>query len=399
MPLYVSSFFQGLVFWYAIEKVFMVHIGFTPTTIAASIIVVCIVGIALDVPSGILADRWSRKAVLVAATTALALSSLLLGLSHSVLEYVLAGVLFATYSSLHSGVFDAMIYDTLIQERGSRDGYEKYLGYSSVFNGVALVIGSLVGGLIGTRISLTADYLLSIPGGVLATVSLLMFREPKLHLQHRDAQVLEHTQQTFKAVFQRGPVVWIVVTILLTTVVFDFMLEVDQLWPLALHLKLVLFGPFNALLLLGYSIGGPLAVVLLRNRAYLIGASLAGGLAVIGLTVPSMPVVAVAEFVTVSVFVALYTIGLGKLHDTLPSGLRSGSSSTASMLSSALFIPLVFAFGYITEHYSVFAAARLLIPLALGGVLGVILITGRGPSPHNKALYPESKKIPNPIAP
>ena len=38
----------------------------------------------LEVPSGILADRWSRRGVLMAASAALALSALIGGLSHNV---------------------------------------------------------------------------------------------------------------------------------------------------------------------------------------------------------------------------------------------------------------------------------------------------------------------------
>jgi MFS family permease len=393
-PLYVSSFFQGLIFWYCIEKLFMVYIGFTPTTIALSVIVIFLAGMLLDVPSGILADRWSRKGVLIISTSALGLASLFMGLSHSVVEYVVTGVLYAFYSSLYSGVFDAMLYDTVMEEQGTRNGYEKYLGYTSGINGVAMVIGSLAGGIIGHKVGLRTTYFISVPSGFLAAFALSLFREPKIHLQTVQTDILTQTKQTLASVFQKGSFIWILVAILFTTAVFDFMLEVDQLWPLALHMNIVLYGPLNALLLLGFAIGGPLAAVVMKSRAYIVISCLLGLGFVTLLVVRDMRVIALAECGTVSVFVALYTISLGKLHDAMPSSLRSGASSTAGMLSSALFIPLIFIFGWITQDHSVFTAAILLIPLALTGIVGLIVITVFRPHGLPTTIQPKPGNIP-----
>jgi MFS family permease len=372
----------------------MVHIGFTPTTIAVSIIVIFSVGIILDVPSGILADRWSRKSVLMIALVALGVASLLLGLSHDVIEYIIAGVLFAVYSALHSGVFDAMVYDTVVEEQGSRDGYERYLGYASAINGVAMVIGSIVGGVVGRKVGLSATYFISVPSGFLAASALMLFREPRIHLKTDAANVASHVKQTFAAVFQKGYFVWIILAILFTTAIFNFILEVDQLWPLALHLNIILYGPLNALLLMGFAVGGPLAAFLMRKRTYLVIAGALGIICVALLTVRDMPVIAAAEFGTVSLFVALYTISLGKLHDALPSSFRSGASSTVGMLSSALFIPLIFIFGRYTQSSSVFAAARMLTPLALVGVAGLMVISVFRPGSVGPKSLPKSDNIP-----
>lgn len=372
-PLYVSSFFQGLVFWYAIEKVFMVHIGFTATLIAIEVVVMNVVGLLLNIPSGIMADRWSRKGMIAISICSLGLSSLLLGLSHTVIAYIIFSTLFGVYFALHDGVFDSMIYDTLIEESGSRQGYEKYLGYYDLFASVALVIGSLAGAYIGNKHGLRSAYLLSVPSSVLSLMALAFYREPKLHKQRADLHVVVHVKQTFGAVFKRGYVAWVLLTILASAILFDFILEVDQLWPLALHLQLTWYGPLNALLLAGYGVGGPLAALFIKKKRYIYAACTLGMLCTLALLVRNMLVIAIAQFGVVSLFLALYTIGLGKLHDTLPSHLRSSSSSTANMMTSLLFIPIVFVFGRITQRHSVFVAARLMVPIAVLSVLGVLL--------------------------
>ena len=63
-PLYAASFLQNLALWVPIEKLFMTTIGFNAASIGAMAAVYAVVVPVLEVPSGVLADRWSRRGVL-----------------------------------------------------------------------------------------------------------------------------------------------------------------------------------------------------------------------------------------------------------------------------------------------------------------------------------------------
>ena len=66
-PLYAAVFLQGLAFWVPIEKLFMTSIGFDAAGVGLMAAVYAAVVPFFEVPSGILADRWSRRGVLVLA--------------------------------------------------------------------------------------------------------------------------------------------------------------------------------------------------------------------------------------------------------------------------------------------------------------------------------------------
>ena len=83
-PLHLAAFLQGIGFWVPVEKLFMNEIGFDAASIGLMAAAYAAVVPILEVPSGILADRWSRRGVLMAASAALALSALIGGLSHNV---------------------------------------------------------------------------------------------------------------------------------------------------------------------------------------------------------------------------------------------------------------------------------------------------------------------------
>ena len=75
---------QGLILWVPVEKLFMSEIGFTPASVGVMAAAYAAVVPLLEVPSGILADRWSRNRLMVLACVALLASSAIGGLSQNV---------------------------------------------------------------------------------------------------------------------------------------------------------------------------------------------------------------------------------------------------------------------------------------------------------------------------
>ena len=116
LPLYVAAFFQGFVLWYTIEKLFMRSIGFDDAGIGIMVAGYSVVMLLIETPSGILADRWSRKGVLMVASVALAASSLVCGISDSIPFYLVGAGLWGIFFAFYSGTYDSMVYDTLLEE-------------------------------------------------------------------------------------------------------------------------------------------------------------------------------------------------------------------------------------------------------------------------------------------
>ena len=76
LPLYAAVFLRDLALWVPIEKLFMTTIGFNPASVGVMAAVYAVVVPVLEVPSGVLADRWSRRGVLILAAIAAILSVL-----------------------------------------------------------------------------------------------------------------------------------------------------------------------------------------------------------------------------------------------------------------------------------------------------------------------------------
>ena len=94
-------------------------------------------------PSGILADRWSRRGVLIISSAALMLCALIGGLSNNVATYIVSALVLGVYFAMYSGTMDAVVYDTVLEETGDSDAFERRIGRVRLVESVALVISSL----------------------------------------------------------------------------------------------------------------------------------------------------------------------------------------------------------------------------------------------------------------
>ena len=107
-PLYAASFFQSLALWVPIEKLFMTSIGFTAASVGVMAAVYAAIVPLLEVPSGILADRWSRRGVLMLASIAAFVATVVGGLSESVPVYMVSAAFLGVFFALKSGTVESI---------------------------------------------------------------------------------------------------------------------------------------------------------------------------------------------------------------------------------------------------------------------------------------------------
>lgn len=317
--------------------------------------------------------------MLVISMTMLGLATLVFGLSDSVTTYLIGVALFGFHAATYSGLNDSIVYDTLLEVQGSRSGFERYFGRTRTYASIAMVAGSLAGGLAAKQFGLHQAYLLSLPSCLFAILTAMTLQEPSQHQQNEATYLVNHIKETFQHILRKGPVSWVLISMISLNIMAFFLLEVDQLWPIALALPLVWYGPLNALLLLGYGLGGSLAGFAASKRSVALVSCGFGLLCVLALSIRNMPLIAISQFGIICFFSALFVIANGKFHDMLPSRLRAGASSIVSTMTTLCFIPLVLLFGHIAQNTSVFTASYMLVPIALIGLFSYLGITRFAP--------------------
>jgi predicted MFS family arabinose efflux permease len=382
-PLHLAVALQGFMLWVPIEKLFMSEIGFDAAAVGVMAAAYAAVVPIVEVPSGILADRWSRRGVLIVASTALALCALIGGLSTDVPTYILSALILGVFFAMHSGTLDSVVYDTVLEETGHSDAFEQRIGRVRLTESIALVSGALFGGWIASLTSTRLTYFLTIPFAALSALAYLRFREPRLHQAGERTSLRRHLALTYQALTRRGQLLPIITLTVLTSLILQLILEFGPLWLVALAAPIILYGPYWAGLMSTFGLGGLLGGRLQLDKPATVGAGAALMiLASVALTATNSLVVVTIAQVILALLIMVVSIHVTRLlHDAVPSTIRTGVSSGAGAISWMLFLPIALAFGLITTQHGVHTAGWMLTALT---ALAATLLTTLSITHHQR---------------
>jgi len=381
-PLHAAVFLQGFMLWVSVEKLFMTELGFDAAAVGVMAAAYSAMVPLLELPTGILADRWSRRGVLILSSVAITLGALFGGLSQNVTTYVISALLFGVYVACYSGTLDSVVYDTVLEETGDGADFQRRLGRVQAVEAVALVISALAGGWVAGLLEPRVAYFLTVPFALASIGGYALFREPRLHRAAEPVALRRHLALTVRAVTRRGRLLPIVTLGVLAAVISQLVFEFGPLWLVALAVPAAAYGPYWAGLVSTLGFGGLLAGRLRLDRP--VNAWAAAGamtVAALLLTADTGLVAVTAAQVTLALLTGLAAIHVSAvLHDAVPSAIRSGVASGVSSLSWLAFLPVALGFGALSTAQGVHRAGWMLVALAiLAGVL--LAATARSAQP------------------
>jgi MFS family permease len=396
-PLHVTVFLQGFMLWVPVEKLFMKHIGFDAASIGLMAAAYAAVVPILEIPSGILADRWSRRGVLALSSVALMLSALLGGISHDVTSYIFSALALGAFFALYSGTMDSLVYDTVLEETGDSGDYERQLGRIGMVNSAALVASALGGGalagLAGTRVT----YLVTVPFAALSIVPLLRFTEPQLHRTGQARSLRAHLALTYHAIAHRSRLLPIITLSVLTALILQVLFEFGPLWLVALSAPAMLYGPYWAGLVSSLGLGGLLAGKLHLDQPGPVAVS------AVLMTVSSLVLTGsgnIAVVTAAQILLALLVVVAGihisrLLHDGVSSAVRTGVASGVGTLHWIAFQPFALIFGVVTKTHGVHAASWMITACAV--LAGALLLATTLTRSTSARTHTEQQREPTPV--
>ena len=374
LPLQIGVALQGLILWVPIEKLFMTQIGFDAAAVGVMAAAYAAVVPLLEVPSGILADRWSRSWIMILGCVALMISSLIGGLSRNVIAYVIAAMVLGIYFAFSSGTVDSIVYDTVLEETGSNQLYETWIGRIRAVESAGFVLSSLAGGVLAQYTSTRFTYFATIPLVGLAIIAFLRFNEPRLHQAAERVTLRSHIALTFRTMITSRAVVRVLLLVATAGLLAQAVFEFGPLWLVALAAPAVLYGPYWAALVSTLGVGGLLIGKLRLERrlmlAVLIILSLATALL---LTWTRSLAVLVTAQVVLALVLAIVGIHASKLlHDSVPSSVRASVSSGGGTMTWVLFLPFSLVFGWTARENGVHSSGFMVAGAVV--VVGVLLV-------------------------
>lgn len=359
--LYISNFLIGLVFWYGIEKLFMNSIGIDAVGVGIAVSLLAVLNLVLDIPAGVLADKWSRKGVLCISAVSLAVGSIILGLSNGLTVYLIGYAFYSLYVVANNGTYQAIVYDTL-HEEGRASQYSKVIGRASAMMLIGAAVANVFSGFLANKFGYSFDFMITVVPCMLNVLVVASVREPQFHKAENKEKILTRLGASIKALIGIRLLRGLAVVMSAFAVVEIFKGEFGQLFLLRYASGPELIGLLWAAYAIAWAFGNAIAHRLHDKLNMLIFMSVA----------PLLLMSVVDNWLSVVIFMVQVIASAAmlnhietKIQDNTPSSVRASMISVLASLGRLIVIPSGLVIGWLIRDYDVIWALRFVSLLAL----------------------------------
>lgn len=370
--LYLLNLLTGIVFWYPIEKLYLQDLGAGPLGISINAMVFLATIILFDVPSGVLADKWKRKNVLLLALVLFIASCIVGGISQTWVQYLPMNILLGGFVVLTSGTFQAMMYDSL-RDSGHENLYDKHQGgaYASFLAGLGF--SSVAGGYLAQWIGLSHTYLLSAAVMTPAVIVALSLTEPASHKTVADRKLKQHIVSSWRLVSGNRLVMQLALLISAMGLLRGAYTEYSGLLFVVLGMGAIPLGYAGAAKWLVSSLGQLIGA---RSGRHILRYAPAFFVVFLIFSLIHSRWGLVFFYISGFLYSVMVNQAEAAVQDHTPSEVRATTLSLLSFSSNVLLVPLGLLFGWIAQESNIFNAYLM---IALVGVLYLVswLVRGR----------------------
>lgn len=366
--MYAYWFFHNLIFAYVIERLYWASKGMTNQQVVYTEIIYAAVVLLLEVPTGSLADRWSkRKLMTINALLSLSEFIILIYASnfwHFALAVFMAGI----GKALSSGTSNALVYDSLKMLK-KEQSFEKVSGRITFFDYSACMLAALIGSYAAYKANYVSTYWMSLISLIICCLVTLFLAEPAvLSEEEKTNSHAQGIKDAFNFLKSHGSIRFVLLFGIATSAVLIYIDEFWQIYLNEIKIPVFLFGLVSSARMISASISGIYAYKLKNRFSYkqlfnfliiifilsiLAASYIKSYLGLIPLTLCFIA------------FGVVEPLTLGYLHHRTESNIRATVESFQSLVLRFATIICGLLFGYFSTKYSIFAGFR---------VLAVILI-------------------------
>lgn len=360
---YILTYLDNSWFWLGIWLLYYLQfsdyagVGILETTAFLSLTLA-------ELPTGAFADLFGKKKTLILGFILSALASFIMGFSTHFFHLVISLITLGVGHALKSGTFEALIYDSLLDEKKA-SSFGKVMGHIGIIKNSAFAVSAAVGGFLykinpGLPFNVLGTFFLAS-----AVVCLFLTEPHQVDAIFSIKKYIEQTRKGFQMLF--SPHVIKSTTALLSVVIFTHIAY--QLLDSALALEFGFeerqLGLLASIIYISSAIASSLTPRMLQTLKPLSLFLFLGMLAALSLLISPVLSLFIGGIVLVvrqSMFTVMENLTSVVINQNTPSSIRATTISTFNLLKNIPYVFSAFMLGKIIDSYS---AKTLAVGLAL----------------------------------
>ncbi len=369
---YAYRFFNDFILLYPLYAVMFADRGLSPAKISILLAVWSVTRFVFEVPSGALADRYSRKYLLCAGQLVQILGFGIWLLWPTFTGFLLGFICWGIKSAFMSGTFEAALYDALAEKK--QEGlFAKIWGRIGSIGSAARVL-AMLGASVGIIFGYPFIVIGSIASLVLSAILVLFLPSAPHRTRTRQKKYLHLLREGLSISFRDSQIVRLMV---FASMVLGFFGALEEYWPLFINAHAGLPKPALGLVLAVLTTGDALASSLAHRIRKAKPRTLYSVFVIIGL----LQAVAAVAGTPWNLLGLLIVSGLGtamlvvldtQFQDAIPTPIRATISSVRGLMGETGILMAYGLFGLFAGAYA-YKHAMLAAGFLMAGV-GVVCV-------------------------
>lgn len=156
--IYIHTFLSTFILYYICDTLFYIERGLTSSQYISFVGVAFLVKLLLEIPFGIIADKYNKKILLLTSNLLFITSTIIFIFSHNYFTFLIAIIINAINNSLSSGIINSILYEN-VEDKAK---FNKTLFYNSFCYNISYMLAMIMGGYIGKKFGLVYTYYITI---------------------------------------------------------------------------------------------------------------------------------------------------------------------------------------------------------------------------------------------
>ncbi|MBN3546851.1 MFS transporter [Fictibacillus barbaricus] len=350
-------FFYNLIPAYVIERLFWEQRGMSIQMVVYTEIIFAITVVLLEVPTGIIADKWGRKKMVVLSALLECCMFLILVFATEFWHFAIAIFLAGIARTSSSGSENALLYDSLLQDNKEQQ-FEKYLGRLNVCDYSSAIIAAICGSFFASKYGFEMNYWISVSSMLVSSCISLMLIEPAIKSKSDESiEISVYIKASINFFRKNQGVCLVVLSGMITGAALSFIDEFWQLYLNRLEIPVLYFGLYSAVIMVLRLPGNIIAYVMKRRFRYKTILTWVIAVFTVGFLYVSVTqdYTGLGAIFLICLFSGIIEpISTGYLHHRTDSNMRATIDSFQSLGLNAVLIITGLGFGYFSSKYDIF---------------------------------------------
>ena len=248
--IYLHTFLSTFILFYICDTLFYIERGLSSSEYISFVGIAFLVKLIFEIPFGIIADKYSKKKLLLISNVLFILSTVIFIYSHNYFTFLIAIIISAINNSISSGIVNSILYESLENKKD----FNKTLFYNSFFYNISYMLAMVIGGYIGQNIGLIYNYYFTIIPFIIDFFILIIIKDNKSQKSDANNNIVV-LKNGIKEVFKN---LYLLKLVLTSSVLFSGIKLMEESHPeysANIGISVFIIGIYTALILVFCIIG------------------------------------------------------------------------------------------------------------------------------------------------